>query len=82
MIHSARPTVSPLFSLEICFVLLDFEKWWGRTDGQTVNMYKNNDHYRGSAEWINFCARQEGKLYFFPGTSGNGIRKRVLLSLT
>ena len=30
-----------LFLLEICFVLLDLEKW-GRTD----NMCDNNDHYR------------------------------------
>ena len=34
MIRSARPTVLPvvsIISLDICFVLLDFEKW-GRTD--------------------------------------------------
>ena len=36
MIHSVRPTVSPLFLL--CIVLLDFEKW-GRTDGDMCKTY-------------------------------------------
>ena len=36
MIHSARPTVSPVVNIvfSLCFVLLDFEKW-GLTDGLT-----------------------------------------------
>ena len=52
MIHSAIPTVSPVltvFSLEICFVLLDFDKWgltYVRTDRRLDNMCENNDHYR------------------------------------
>ena len=64
MIHSAIPTVSPVvFSLEICFVLQDFEKW-GRTD----KMCENNDHYGsycGSAEWIKrVFLRHEIKIYY------------------
>ena len=46
MIHSARPTVSPVANI----VLLDFD---GRTDG---HMCKKNDPYRrdcGVAEWMN-----------------------------
>ena len=44
MIHSARPTVSPVVNiayatLEICFVLLDFVKW-GRTYGWTTHAKK------------------------------------------
>ena len=47
MIHLASP-LSPAsndnyFSLEICFVLLEFKKW-GRTD----TMFGNSDHYRVS----------------------------------
>ena len=50
MIHSTRPT---LFSLEICFVLLDFEKW-GRTDGRATRAKTMITTGRdcGSAEWI------------------------------
>ena len=46
MIHSARPTVSPVANI-IVFALICFvcEKW-GRTDGRTDDMRKNNDHYR------------------------------------
>ena len=41
MIHSARPTVSPvaLISFEICFVLKNED---GPTDGRTDDMCKNN----------------------------------------
>ena len=42
MIHSARPTVSPVANIVFAFfVLLDFEKW-RRTD----DMSKNNYPYR------------------------------------
>ena len=34
MIHSARPTVSPVVIIVLKFVLLDIEEW-GRTDGRT-----------------------------------------------
>ena len=35
MIHSAKPTVSPVANIVFClFCLLDFKKW-GRTDGRT-----------------------------------------------
>ena len=43
------------------------------TDGRTDNMCKNNDHYCGSAEWINddtcfacFVLTMFEKLYFNP----------------
>ena len=46
MIHSARPTVSPVVNIVFtCYVLLDFEKW-GRTD-----MCENSDPYRLTAGW-------------------------------
>ena len=46
MTHSAKPTVSPVANIVFClFCLLDFKKW-GRTDGQTDDMCKNNDPYR------------------------------------
>ena len=46
MIHSTRPTVSPVATIIFCcFVLLDL-KSDGRTDERTDNMCKNNDHYR------------------------------------
>ena len=40
MIHSARPTVVSLFSLELCY----FDKW-GREDGRTDKKCENSDHY-------------------------------------
>ena len=47
MIHSARPTVSPVATIIFCcFVLLDVKSGDGRTDEQTDNMCKNNDHYQ------------------------------------
>ena len=58
VIHSARPTVSPvaiLFSLENCFVLRDFEMW-GRTDRQHVRyiviIMLTTGLDCGSASWI------------------------------
>ena len=46
MIHSARPTIWwTLFSFEICFVFLNFEKW-GRTEERTDNMSENSDYYQ------------------------------------
>ena len=57
MIHSARPTVPTvmitLFSLELCFVLWDFEKW--RTD----NMCKKSDHYRPWL-WVGLVDQYDG----------------------
>ena len=44
MIHSARPTVSPVTNIVFAWNLFCFEKW-GRTD----DMWKNC----GSASWIN-----------------------------
>ena len=47
MIHSARPTVSPVAIIIFCyFVLLDLKSGDGRTDERPDNMCKNNDHYR------------------------------------
>ena len=45
MIHSARLTVSPVANMVFTWNLFRFEKW-GRTDGQSDDMCKNNDHYR------------------------------------
>ena len=43
MIHSARPTVSPVATIVFCcFVLLDLKSGDGRTD----NMCRNNYHYQ------------------------------------
>ena len=43
MIHSARPTVSPVaIIISCCFVLLDFKSG----DRWTDNMCENNDPYR------------------------------------
>ena len=43
MIHSARPTVSPVANIVVCcFVVLDFKSGNGRTD----DMCENNDPYR------------------------------------
>ena len=52
MIHSARPTVSPV--AKHCFVLLGFEKW-GLTDIRTTCAKTMIPTGRdcGSAEWIN-----------------------------
>ena len=50
MIHSARPTVSPVANIVFDRNLFCFEKW-GRTDGRTDDMCSNNDHYR---RWINY----------------------------
>ena len=52
MIHSVRPTVSPVAN--IVFTLLDFEKW-GRTDGRTTcakTMIPTGRDF-GLAKWIN-----------------------------
>ena len=55
MIHSARPTVTPVANnVFYCFVLLDLKSGDGRTDVRTYrrtdertdNMSKNNDPYR------------------------------------
>ena len=63
MIHSARPTVSPVVNIVLawslfCFVLLDLEKW-GRTYGRTTCAQTMITTRRdcGSAEWINNKAR-------------------------
>ena len=45
MIHSARPTISPVANIVFALTLFCFEKW-GRTDGRTDDMCKNNDHYQ------------------------------------
>ena len=51
MIHSARPTVSPVATIVFCcFVLLDL-KSTGRTDVRTDNMCGNSDHYR-TCLWV------------------------------
>ena len=45
MIHSARPTVSPVAN--IVFALFCFARFWKvGTDRRTVDMCKNNYHYR------------------------------------
>ena len=53
LIHSARPTVTPVANIVFCcFVFLDLKSGDGRTD----NMCKNNDPYRrncGYARWPN-----------------------------
>ena len=53
MIHSARPTVTPVANIVFfCFVLLDLKSGdvltyaYGRTDERTDNMCENNDPYR------------------------------------
>ena len=47
MIHSARPTVSPVATIILCcFVVLDLKSGDVRTDVRTDNMCKNNDDYR------------------------------------
>ena len=43
MIHSARPTVSPVVIIVFTWNLFCFEKW-GRADGRTL--CENSDHYR------------------------------------
>ena len=50
MIHSARPTVSPVAKIVLHFILLNFEKW-GRTD----DVSESNDpsgRNCGLAKWI------------------------------
>ena len=56
MIHSVRSTCPPVaitISLELCFVLRDFEKW-GRTDVQTTRakIVITTGRECGSASWI------------------------------
>ena len=55
MIHSAKPTVSPVAKIVFCFFcLIRFEKWGrtdgrrtdGRTDVRTDDICENNDPYR------------------------------------
>ena len=58
MIHLSRPVVNIVFSdfsLQICFVLLDFEKW-GRTYGRTprVKTMITTGPDIGSTMWINY----------------------------
>ena len=75
MIHSAWPTVSPvvnfaLFSLEICFVLPDFEKW-RRTYGRTTyaKIIITTSRNCGLVEWINLMSGP-GWTVIFPREKG------------
>ena len=54
MIHSARPSVLPMFSFEICWVLLDFQTY---TDGRTTRAKTmiTTGRYCGPTEWINYA---------------------------
>ena len=59
MIHSARPTVSPVVNIAFTwklFCFLDIEKW-GRTD----NMCENNHHYRPCL-WVGQVDQKEQEL--------------------
>ena len=49
MIHSARPTASPVANIVFAWNLL---KKWGRTDGRLVQKQRSL-HDCGSASWIN-----------------------------
>ena len=61
MIHSARPTVSPVANIVFCcFVLLDFEKWGRTTCAKTMIP---TDRDCGSAEWIKNGRKIESKAY-------------------
>ena len=52
MIHSARPTVSPVATIFICcFVLLDLKSGDGRTDNMCEKMITTGRDC-GLAEWI------------------------------
>ena len=51
MIHSARPTISPVAN--IVFALFSFAWFWKvGTDVRTEDMCKNNDPYRPSWLWV------------------------------
>ena len=54
MIHSARPTVSPVANIVFVWYLFCFEKW-GRTYVRTIcaKTMITTDRDRGSASWIN-----------------------------
>ena len=46
MIHSARPTVSPVVNIVFAWNLFCYARFWKvGTDGRTDNMCENNDHY-------------------------------------
>ena len=51
MIHSARPTVSPVANIVFALNLFCFEKW-GRTDGHVQKQLSLPAVTVGLAEWI------------------------------
>ena len=69
MIHSGRHTQSrqkrSLFSLESCFVLIDFEKWGGRTYVQTprAKIVTTTGRDCGWASWIKKLITSHRHLY-------------------
>ena len=46
MIHSPRPTVTPVSITIFTWNLFCFEKWGRTEEVRTNDMYKHNDHYR------------------------------------
>ena len=60
MIHSARPTVSPVAN--IVFALFCFARFWKvGTDGRTDDICKNNDPYR---PWLWVGREDQYEFYF------------------
>ena len=83
MIHSAKPTVSPVANIVFClFCLLDFKKW-GRTDGRT---YERTTCAKtmiptgcdcGPAEWINYIQMPNGILCYELVSESSMPRKKL-----
>ena len=69
MIHSARPTISPVVNIVFTWNLFCFARFWKvgtdiHTDGRTDNMCENNDPYRPRL----WCGRVDQKEALLPAS--------------